>query len=233
MDFKQSKSFFDNQKQPVSLYQNTWYENTTALMHSPRSCAADRSKMALSIAKDIADGGRDVLYISAEPLSGKNRTVAERLFIFEPEFESIDDNRDYTDLVFEAVEHAVRNTAIRTIVVDSVTRIAGLSFGRNASAAYIMKRLVALQVKCKLSLLVLADDTSKATIRSLAALASADIDLSDTSDRSDKSDKSDLPDKAAKAPMSYRSIPVCRPAPAPILTRQQRRALARKQSSKR
>ena len=231
MNFQQSKSFFDNQKQPLSLYQDIWFENTTALMHSPRSCTADRSKTALSIAKDVADGGRDVLYINTEPLSGKNRTVAERLFIFTPEFESIDDKRDYADLVFEAIEHAVRNTAIRTVVVDSVTRIAGLSFGRNASAAYIMKRLVALQVKCKLSLLVLADDTSKATLRALAALVSADIDLSDKSDPSDKTDKTD---KAAKAPMPYRPTPVSRPtpapSPAPILSRQQRRALARRQA---
>ncbi|MDE5555248.1 MAG: hypothetical protein K2J10_08720 [Muribaculaceae bacterium] len=242
MVFQQSKSFFDNQKQPVSLYQGVWLENTTALIHSPRSCDVDKTQMALSIAKEVADGGRDVLYISAEPLMGKNRTEAERLFIFTPEFESIDDERDYADLVFEAIDHAVRNTAIRTIVVDSVTRIAGLSFGRNASAAYIMKRLVALQVKCKLSLLVLADDTTKSAMRALGALASAVISLADTSDKSDKSDKSDLSDKSDKPvktvkattpPMPHRPFPVGRPTPKPVLTRQQRRALARQQAAKR
>ena len=230
MDFQQSKSFFDNQKQPVSLYQDIWLENTTALMHSPRFCSVDKTRMALTIAKEVADGGRDVLYISTEPLMAKNRTEAERLFFFTPEFESIDDKRDYADLVFEAIEHAVRNTAIRTIVVDSVTRIAGLSFGRNASAAYVMKRLVALQVKCKLSLLVLADDTTKSATRALGALVAADISLSDASDKSDPSDKTD---KAAIPPMPCRPFPVCRPASDPVPTRQQRRALARQQASNR
>ncbi|MDE5555408.1 MAG: hypothetical protein K2J10_09535 [Muribaculaceae bacterium] len=236
MDFQQAKSFFANQKQPISLYQNIWFENTTVLFHSPRSYEVNKSDTALAIANDVAAKGRDVLYISTEALLGKTRVDAERLFVFTPEFESIDDNRDYADLVFEAIEHAVRDTAIRTFVIDSVTRIAALSFGRNASAAYIMKRLVALQVKCKLSLMVLADDTTKSTVRALSALASADISLADTSDKSDLSDKADEPVKTVKATTPrtpYHTLPVGRPAPSPVLTRQQRRALARKQASHR
>lgn len=235
MDFQQAKSFFANQKQPVSLYQNIWFENTTVLFHSPRFYDVNKSDTAISIANDVAAKGRDVLYISTEALLGKVRVDAERLFIFTPEFESIDDKRDYADLVFEAIEHAVRNTDIRTFVIDSVTRIAALSFGRNASAAYIMKRLVAMQVKCKLSLLVLADDTTRSTVRALISLATAEIAPSNET-REGVTPNSAL-DAAGKeivyTPMPYPPFPVCRPAAEPVLTRQQRRALARQHAANR
>ncbi|MDE6369729.1 MAG: hypothetical protein K2K94_10890, partial [Muribaculaceae bacterium] len=61
-----------------------------------------------------------------------------------------------------------------------VTRIAALSFGRNASVAYVMKRLVALQVRCKLSLLVISHDTTKTTDRALLNLSDTEITLDPT-----------------------------------------------------
>ena len=229
--FLSAKSFFDNQKTPVSLIENIWFENTTVLFHSPRFLK-DKTQAALAMAEHVADKGHNVLYISTEPTFGKNRASSENLFIFTPQFESIDDKRDYADLVFEAIEHAIRSTPIRTFVIDSITRIAALSFGRNASAAYVMKRLVAMQVKCRLSMLVLADDTTKSSTRALVSLASAEITPDPEAD--------DAP-RASLSQMAYQlghghqqlppePLPVCRPASEAPLNRQQRRALQRQQA---
>ena len=217
--FIAAKRFFNEIKKTVYLYKNLWKECTTALLHAPRT--VDKTETALSIANDIAKSGRDVLYVNADRINGPIKADADNLYIFTPEFESIDDNRDYAEIVFDAIDHAVRNTAIRTIVIDSITRIAALSFGRNASAAYIMKRLVALQVKCKLSILVVADDTTKSVNNALLALAASEIsDNSDNSERSEHSDTSDNSETSTPLVLFHSPKP---------MTRQQRRALERRQ----
>lgn len=172
--FISSTKFFSEVTKTVYLYGKVWREATTALIHGPR--AVDKSAGALDIALDIARSGREVLYVNAGDRLGRlagSDAGHENLYMFTPEFESIDDTSDYADLVFEAIEQAVRTTSIRTFVIDSVSRIAALSFGRNASVAYLMKRLVALQVKGRLSVLVVADDATKSVNNALAALAAA------------------------------------------------------------
>lgn len=172
--FISSTKFFSEVTKTVYLYGKVWREATTALIHGPR--AVDKSAGALDIALNIARGGREVLYVNAGDRLGRlagSDAGHENLYMFTPEFESIDDTSDYADLVFEAIEQAVRTTSIRTFVIDSVSRIAALSFGRNASVAYLMKRLVALQVKGRLSVLVVADDATKSVNNALAALAAA------------------------------------------------------------
>ena len=191
--FISSKNFFISVKKAVSLYKNIWRECTTALIHGPRT--ADKSEKALDIALDVARSGREVLYVNAEDRLGRNCRHSEsheNLYVFTPEYESIDDTADYADLVFEAIEQAVRTTQIRTFVIDSVSRIAALSFGRNASVAYIMKRLVALQVKCKLSMLVVADDSTKTVNNALLALAATEIIISENSEPSENSEYSEI-----------------------------------------
>ena len=195
--FISSTKFFSEVTKTVYLYGKVWREATTALIHGPR--AVDKSAGALDIALDIARGGREVLYVNAGDRLGRlagSDAGHENLYMFTPEFESIDDTSDYADLVFEAIEQAVRTTSIRTFVIDSVSRIAALSFGRNASVAYLMKRLVALQVKGRLSVLVVADDATKSVNNALAALAAAEIavDEPEQSDISDKSKKPELPE---------------------------------------
>ena len=195
--FISSTKFFSEVTKTVYLYGKVWREATTALIHGPR--ALDKSAGALDIALDIARGGREVLYVNAGDRLGRlagSDAGHENLYMFTPEFESIDDTSDYADLVFEAIEQAVRTTSIRTFVIDSVSRIAALSFGRNASVAYLMKRLVALQVKGRLSVLVVADDATKSVNNALAALAAAEIavDEPEQSDISDKSKKPELPE---------------------------------------
>ena len=134
-----------------------------------------------------------MLYVNAaehiDQYAGKT-VYSDNFYVFTPEYESIDDTADYADLVFEAIEQAIRTTSIRTFVIDSVNRIAALSFGRNASVAYIMKRLVALQVKCRLSVLVVADDTTKSVNNALITLAASEI--SENSEHSEDSEHSEI-----------------------------------------
>ncbi len=187
------------------------------MLHAPRE--VDKTATALAIANEIAGRGKDVLYVNAEERLSGCGYAPENLYVFTPEFESIDDKRDYADLVFEAIEQAIRTTSIRTFVIDSVSRIAALSFGRNASAAYVMKRLVALQVKCRLSILAVANDSSRSANNALLALAASEITVNQ-----DESFEINLPGKAevsAAAEEIYAK-------PTETLTRQQRRALSRR-----
>lgn len=215
--FIKSKSFFSAVRKAVYLYKNIWREGTTALIHSPRP--VDKTATAMQIAADLADAGREVLYVNAEgniDSCGDNGRSSDNLYIFTPEYESFDDKTDYADLVFEAIEQAVATTSIRTFVIDSVSRIAALSFGRNASPAYIMKRLVALQVKCKLSVLAVAHDSTKTVNNALFALAAAEI----------VEEEKPVADVAVDqpAPLDFGSDPLIPQS----LTRRQRRALQRR-----
>ena len=175
--FINAKQFISEVRKAVYLFKNLWRENTTALLHAPRQ--VDKTAVALDIAAGIADSGREVLYVNTERHAEEHTELisrsSERLFIFTPQYESSEDKTDYADLVISGIEEAVSTTGIRTFVIDSVTRIAALSFGRNASPSYVMKRLVALQVRCRLSLLVIAHDTTRSTDRSLLNLADSEI----------------------------------------------------------
>ena len=236
--FISSTKFFSEVTKTVYLYGKVWREATTALIHGPR--AVDKSAGALDIALDIARSGREVLYVNAGDRLGRlagSDAGHENLYMFTPEFESIDDTSDYADLVFEAIEQAVRTTSIRTFVIDSVSRIAALSFGRNASVAYLMKRLVALQVKGRLSVLVVADDATKSVNNALAALAAAEIAVdepgqSDISDKSKKPELPDLPDLSELSGLFGKSEPAGRPS-CKIMSIRQLRDMERREAKNR
>lgn len=127
----------------------------------------------------------------------------------------------YADLVISGIEEAVATTSVRTFVIDSVTRIAALSFGRNASASYVMKRLMALQVRCGLSLLVISHDSTKAADRALVGFADSEIVAGQPAESGDAF--ANIPVLADADPMAVRAADI-RP-----MTRQQRRALEREQ----
>ena len=236
--FISSTKFFSEVTKTVYLYGKVWREATTALIHGPR--AVDKSAGALDIALNIARGGREVLYVNAGDRLGRlagSDAGHENLYMFTPEFESIDDTSDYADLVFEAIEQAVRTTSIRTFVIDSVSRIAALSFGRNASVAYLMKRLVALQVKGRLSVLVVADDATKSVNNALAALAASEIavnepERSDISDKSKKPELPDLPDLSELSGLFGKSEPAGRPS-CKIMSIRQLRDMERREAKNR
>lgn len=227
-EFIPSKRFFRDIKTSVYLFKNIWKEGTTALVHSPR--AVNKTSFALPVANEIANKGREVLYINAEQNLANYNVAADNLYVFTPEFESIDDKTDYADLVFQAIEHAVRTTSIRTFVIDSVSRIAALSFGRNASQSYIMKRLVALQVKCKLSLLVLADETTKSSTNALIALAAVELAFPSEESVEKSGNYARLSNNLESNP-SKSATDITHEAFVP-LTRQQRRALERQSAKK-
>lgn len=175
--FVKARNFFTQISRNAYLYKNLWQEGTTALLHAPRS--VDKTSEALTIAADIAVSGREVLYVNTEERVDRYAEIAgdsDNLYVFTPEYDSPDDNSDYADIVFDAVIQAVSTTSIKTFVVDSVNRIAALSLGKNASPSYVMKRLVAMQRKYRLSLLVIADDAGN-SVNTLRTLAATEITL--------------------------------------------------------
>lgn len=232
-----SANFFKSVKNTVYLFKKLWKENTTALLHAPRN--VDKTAKAVEIAADIIASGRKVVYVNTSgSLSDHADSIEnmENLFVYTPAYDSSDDPTDYADLVISGIEEIVAETDIRTFIIDSVTRIAALSFGRNASPTYVMKRLVALQLRHKLSFLVIAHDTTKSTDRALLTLASSEIaatsapaDPSELSELSDSSESSDLSDFSDSSP----SLPTVTPAtPRQKLTRKERRLLRRNKKTK-
>ena len=181
--FLTAAEYFKTTAKTVYLYKNLWKENSTALLHAPRE--TDKTATAIDIACDIASSGRQVVYVACEHrLHNHIDSLAKApssLSICVPEFESPEDKTDYADLVISTIEEIITTTSIRTFVIDSVSRIAALSFGRNASVAYVMKRLVALQVRCKLSLLVISHDSTKSTERALLTLSDSEITVETSS----------------------------------------------------
>lgn len=176
-NFTSAVNYFKKIAKSVFIFKNLWEENTTALFHSPRS--TDKLPIISEILTAATQDNRQVLYVNTEHRANslpERFANNENLFIFTPEYDDPNDPADYADLVIDGIEEAVKTTEIRTFIIDSVTRIAALSFGRNASPAYIMKRLCALQLRYNLSLLVIAHDATKATDRALAALADSVIE---------------------------------------------------------
>ncbi len=156
------------------------------MLHAPR--AVDKTAFALEIASEILQTERKIVYVNtSDTLSDHAETVAgmDGMFVFTPAYESPDDTTDFADLVISGIEEIVAETGIRTFIIDSVSRIAALSFGRNASPAYVMKRLVSLQLRHGLSLLVIAHDSTKSADCALLTLADTEITTAQTSDNAD------------------------------------------------
>lgn len=165
--------FVETIKNTVFLFKRLWKENTTLLLHAPQS--VDKTATALDI---IGSVDRNVVYINtSNSLDNHVDSLGslDNMSVYTPQYESPDDMTDYADLVIKGIEEIIDSTDIRTFVVDSVSRIAALSFGRNASPAYVMKRLVALQIRHKISLLVIAHDSTKSSDRALLALADSEL----------------------------------------------------------
>ena len=193
--FLQFSQFAKAAEQQVYLFKNLWKEKTTALIHGQRK--SDKCRPALDVAEAVMAQGRKVVYVTTDSgLRAHTARLAKfnEMMVFEPGFESPDDKRDYADIVIEGIEEAVKEGIAAVFIVDSVTRIAALSFGRNASAAYVMKRLVAMQLRLGISLLVIAHDVTAATTRNLISYADAVIPLPDDDDTVKTNDRrSDAP----------------------------------------
>lgn len=181
--FKLADSYLGSLTQVSDFYNNIWFENTTALLHAPRNI--DKSSIAMDIALRLTNNGTPVFYLTTGRLSAGLLHRIEgnlHLYVHQPTFSSPDDPSDYADIVFKDLEEAVKTTGVRVFVIDSITRIADLSFGRNASPAYLMKRLIALQTRYRISILVVAHDNSKAGTRALVNLSDSEINVSEPTD---------------------------------------------------
>lgn len=173
--FTTSRDFFRAFKNTVFMYENKWKQHTTMLLHGPQT--VDKTAKALEIVSKLSG---QAVYINASNAIDNHVDKLENienLFVLTPEYVSPDDMTDYADLVIAAIEEVIANTEIRTFIVDSVSRIAALSFGKNASPAYVMKRLVALQLRCNLSLLVISHDSTKSVDRALLNLSDSELTL--------------------------------------------------------
>lgn len=174
--FIKAGAFLAGHSKSKDLYRNLWHENTTSLLHAPRG--AGKTAMALDIAAALTAGGDEVFYLSTGRIDESlHHKIAgnTRLYIHSPQFASPDDPADYADIVIADIEEAIAVTQARIFIIDSLSRIAALSFGRNASPAYIMKRLVSLQMRYGISLLVVTRDGTRAAMRALLNLTDSEI----------------------------------------------------------
>ena len=230
-----ASEFFKKVQNTVYLFKNLWKENTTALLHAPLD--VDKTAKAVEIAADITAAGRKVVYVNtSDSLSEHADSVQkmENLFVYTPSYTSPDEPTDYADLVISGIEGIIAKTDIRIFIIDSVTRIAALSFGRNASPAYVMKRLVSLQLRHKLSFLVIAHDSNKSTDRTLLTLA--DAELAECPKPEEKTtqpvataDKPEFPNPSESSEFSEFSE---QSSPCQKLTRSQRRRIYRNKTPK-
>lgn len=185
--FSTADAYVIKNSQTINLYADIWQENTAALLLSPSE--ADKTSFAIDIANTLTSQGQKVFFITARRLSKSHLpkiTGNANLYVHSPEFVDAKDKTDFADIVIADIEEAIESTGARIFIVDSLSRIAALSFGKNSSANYVMKRLVALQVRHKISLLVLAHDTTRAANRSLINLADCQIEIQATEPTKEK-----------------------------------------------
>ena len=238
--FLSSKQLFEEIGKVVNLYKNLWRERTICLLHAHRE--TPKTDRALDIALEVAAAGRKTLYVNVDrkinlyadrlPLSSSN------LLFVTPNFDGPDDSRDYADIVFELIEMAVKEHQIDTFVIDSVSRIAALSTGRNASVKRIMKRLSIMQLRYGISILAVAHIDSKASLRSLLDFVDSQIDINppkpEKKSRAKAKTSTDPEEKPAEsietptptATPTFEAAPVCQPAIP--MTRAQRREAERR-----
>ena len=249
--FLSSKQLFEEIGKIVNLYKNLWRERTICLLHARRE--TPKTDRALDIALEVAAAGRKTLYVNvdrkiglyADRLSANSATSSNLLFAT-PNFDGPDDSRDYADIVFELIERAVKEHQIDTFVIDSVSRIAALSTGRNASVKRIMKRLSIMQLRYGISILAVAHIDSKASLRSVLDFVDSQIDINPPKPEKKSRTKSKTPTDpeekpteqteitteksvAAIAPQPFEAAaaPVCQAIP---MTRAQRREAERRRA---
>lgn len=205
--FKLADSFIASLSPVAELYNNIWFENSTCLLHAPLSL--DKSTLAVDIALSITERDVPVFYLAANRLNTgllDKMKGNRRLYVHQSEFATPDDPDDFADIVFRDLEDAIAQTDAKVFIIDSLSRISALSFGRNASPTFLMKRLVALQVRHKISILVLAHDASKAAIRALVNLADCELTMAEPDDSPVEETKSDAREAEKEA----------KPAPTPV-----------------
>ena len=250
--FLSSKQLFEEIGKVVKLYKNIWRERTICLLHARRE--TPKTDRALDIALEVAAAGRKTLYVNVDRKIGLYAdrlasTNSENLLFATPNFDGPDDSRDYADIVFDLIERAVKEHQIETFVIDSVSRIAALSTGRNASVKRIMKRLSIMQLRYGISILAVAHIDSRASLCSLLDFVDSQIDINppkpEKKSRSKSKTPTDLEEKpaeqteintekpvAANSPQPFEAAAAAAPVSQPTipLTRAQRREAERRRA---
>ena len=248
--FLSSKQLFEEIGKVVKLYKNLWRERTICLLHARRE--TPKTDRALDIALEVAAAGRKTLYVNVDRkinlYADRLSANSENLLFATPNFNGPDDSRDYADIVFELIEKAVKEHQIETFVIDSVSRIAALSTGRNASVKRIMKRLSIMQLRYGISILAVAHIDSKASLRSLLDFVDSQTDINPPKPEKKSRTKSKTPTDPEEKPAEPTEIttekPVAATAPQPFeaapaapvcqpvipLTRAQRREAERRRA---
>ena len=214
--FLSSKQLFEEIGKVVKLYKNIWRERTICLLHARREIP--KTDRALDIALEVAAAGRKTLYVNVDrkigqyadrlPLSSSNLLFAT------PNFDGPDDSRDYADIVFELIEKAVKEHQIETFVIDSVSRIAALSTGRNASVKRIMKRLSIMQLRYGISILAVAHIDSRTSLRSLLDFVDSQIDINPPKPEKKSRTKAKTPTDPEEKPSESVETPTTAATPA-------------------
>ena len=215
--FLSSKQLFEEIGKVVKLYKNLWRERTICLIHARRE--TPKTDRALDIALEVAAAGRKTLYVNvdrkinlyADRLASTN---SENLLFATPNFDGPDDSRDYADIVFDLIEKAVKEHQIETFVIDSVSRIAALSTGRNASVKRIMKRLSIMQLRYGVSILAVAHIDSRASLRSLLDFVDSQIDINPPKPEKKSRAKSKTPTDPEEKPSESVETPTTAATPA-------------------
>ena len=203
--FLSTANFICKLSKKIFLYKDIWKQHTVALMQSPLD--SDKTTIITDIIDSVAVEGQQVIYIDCD---NRAECFVERfadnsnLSIFTPEYDDTDSPLDYADLVFEGIEEAVEETEVRTFIIDSLSRIAARSFGKNASPAYLMKRLVDLRARHDLSILIIAHSSTKSSDRALKLLSDCFIHTSEEASSFTQLKEclptTELPEKTAPSP---------------------------------
>ena len=199
--FKLADSFIGSLSPVADLYNNVWSENSTCLLHAPRDL--DKSSLAVDIALSLTARDIPVFYLTGSRL---NTTLLDkmkgnsRLYIHQSEFSAPDDPEDFADIVFKDLEDAIAATGAKVFIIDSLSRIASLSFGRNATPAFLMKRFMAMQVRHKVSFLVIAHDSTKAATRALVNLADSELTMTTPEEQPVEEKKLETPEVKVEKP---------------------------------
>ena len=193
--FKLADSFIGSLSPVADLYNNIWSENSTCLLHAPRDL--DKSSLAVDIALSLTARDIPVFYLTGSRLNAAlldKMKGNSRLYIHQSEFSAPDDPEDFADIVFKDLEDAIVATGAKVFIIDSLSRIASLSFGRNATPAFLMKRFMAMQVRHKVSFLVIAHDSTKAATRALVNFADSELTMTTPEEQPVEEKKPETPE---------------------------------------
>lgn len=175
-----NSNFINSVENTDYLIPRSWREKTTLLLRGSQDI--DKTEIAIEVARAISERGDKVAYINAADTLqnyAKRLEGIDNLAVLNPVFDPDDDNKDFADSMIAALEEVIAETDIKIYIIDSLSRLAALSYGRNASVTYVMKRLVNLQMRTGCSFLVISHDSTKSVDRALVTLAASEYQLTD------------------------------------------------------